>query len=791
MTTTETVEKKGYNGRPLQMLSYSEKAANDFKVMKDTAKFYIDNAVLNKINKQGQIDQDIFITKKSLYDAYNNFIPSSIFDYATNPTATSNEKFKKYPSKIRPYNILRPNIDLICGEWNKKGFKYDVINADGDDVFNSFLQAKEDVYKKNITQRYINYINQSQESGFETEEVQSPKQVIIDLNNNYKDEKALRGYKALKVLELEAKLIQKWREMFKDWMIAGEAYSYKFPHSSEIEYGRLSPLWVDCDMSNISPLAEDGESAVACFRLSASEITDMFYKEIDEKVLKQVEGQVGYSTVKSFNHVVGLAKDDDHAANKYDCYYVVWKSKVQMGWLTYKDPFTGEEIIDVVDEDYKPDIEAGEKVEWFWGNQAWHAWRIRDNEYLRVEPVPAQRNEMNNFSKCKLTINGKKFSDTESINVSPLYLGMPYQIMYIIIMYRIELTIARNKGKIVLMDQGLINEEDGEDHFIYYAEALGWALVDRNGEDVDKSWNGYQVLDLSLFKDIKELINIANWIKEQWDELLGITRQRKGQIAASDGVGNTQESIFRSSVISDVIFTGFEEFLESELQGLLDLTKFAWVDGKKAQYRTDDGRYEFFAAEPEDYVNSDYSVFAINSSQYGEKLKAIQAQINAVAQRKDVKMSTVVDMIWTESITELQAKLRQAEALEADMIRRQGESEQEQERKLEQMKKDYMIFENMLKRDNINLEWDRKDNNEIIKASVDKDPGAGIDPYLSEVEKQSTERLKRFEESRLKDKELALKGEANQIQREKIKSDERIAKDKNKTALKNKTAGEK
>lgn len=793
--STSTIE-RNVSGRPIQLLSWDEKQKDDFAIMKETASYYIDQAVFNRINP---IDPNLptMATKKSLFEAYNGVLPQDLFDYVANPLATTKPEFKKFPAKIRMYNILRPSIDLLIGEWNKRGFKYDVINADGDEAFNSFLYVKEQTYKANIEQRFLNALSQELDNGENIptdEELPSPREVIEDLNVNYKDEKALKGYKALKVLELELRLKETWRRLLKDWLISGEAYTYKFPHLGDIEYNRVSPLWEDHDPSNLSPYVEDGEWAVLGFLLTPSEVVDFFYNELEEKDVKEhVENASALNKRNSRYYsqfMEGL--DPEKADGKVDVYFATWKSKKKIGILKYFDPFTGEELLDTVDEDYKADPELGEEVTWIWVNEVWGCWRIGDHKYVRCEPVRAQRNEMNNFSKCKLPVNGKKFSDTEAINTSVLAMGLPYQIMYIILMYRIELTVARSKGKIVLMDQNVIDDEDGEDHFIYYAEALGWALVNRDQEGVDKGWNQYTVLDLSLYNEIKELIGIAEWVKQQWDELLGITPQRKGQGAASEGLGVTQTKIFRSSVISDVIFSTFEEFLECEVQGLLDLTKFAWADGKKGNYRNDDGRLEFFAVEPEDYVNSDYSVFAIDSAVHQDKFNRLQDQVNAIAQRKDVKTSTIVDLVWTESITELKAKLKKAEAIEQGIIERNAKSESERAAQLEQLKREYDIFMHKLEVDKLHQEWDRKDNNEIIKASLDKDAEAPIDTgYLADVEKMSIERLDRMEKNRIASEANRIKDRQVDAQLKKIATDYKIAKEKNETALKNKVSGEK
>lgn len=789
---------KTYKGKPLQNLPYSEKVKNDNQWGKETMKYYIDQC---SYGQSPNFSTKEFRNKQALYDAYNNKIPQTLFDYVSDPLKAEQAKHKRFPAKIRSYNILRPNIDLLIGEWNKRPFYYDVVNADGEDAINTFEMVKTKTYKDNVTQRYINKVNELKEREGEeatdvpSEEISDPKLIMSELNVNYKDAKALKGYRALKVLELELKIREIWRRLFKDWLIAGEVYTMKFPLHGDIRYLKLSTLSVDCDKSGLSPNVEDGEFASVRFKVSTSDIVDLFYDKLKKEDIKEIESDpaINYSS-KVFN-MFGKSGDDSGAfVDKHDLYYVCWQSMKVVGLLKYPDPITQETQYDIVDEDYKPQAELGEEVEWMTVKEAWNGWRIGEDKYIGIEAVQAQRNEMNNFAACKLPINGRRFSDTESENISVLWLGMPYQILYIILMYRLELTIAKSKGKIFLLDKNIIPDEDdgGEEGFFWYSEAMGYALVD--GSKVNPRFNQYQTVDMSLFKDIKELIELTQYVKGEWDDLIGFTRQRKGQNTGSDGKGVNEQSIFRSSVISDLIFTGFEEFLESELSGLQDTSKYAWADGKKGYWRNDAGRLEMLALEPEEYVNSSFGVHVQNMSTYLDKFNMLKNQINAIAQRKDVKTSTIIDLTFTESLTELKALVKKAEAIDQDLAMKTAKNEQDAQASLEESKRRWEIFMHSLEVDKQEKDWDRKDNNTIIQGEiagrVAKDP-SGMDIDFSEVQKQANDRLKTMYEASDKRAKNELEKGWQQIERDKMKSNEKIARDKNKVALKNKVSGEK
>jgi len=803
MEKLQLVEEEGvektYTGKPLQNIPYSEKVKDDNKWGKKTMKYYIDQC---HYGQSPNFSVAEFRDKQTLYDAYNNNIPQSVFDYVTDPFKAQLEKHKRFPAKIRPYNILRPNIDLLIGEWNKRPFYYDVVNADGDDAINTYEMHKTEMYRSNVTQRFVNTINEQRErAGQEATDVPSqpipdPTLLMSDLNVNYKDAKALKGYRALKVLELELKVREVWRQLFKDWLIAGEVYTMKVPLHGNMLYIRLSPKAVDTDRSKLSPAVEDGEYASVRFRVSPSDIVDLFYDKLKKADIKEIEANPGINYTSKVFNIFNVSGEGDkkNFVDKLDLFYVCWKSKKTVGYLTYPDPITGEIQHDIVDEDYKPQSELGEEVEWVTVNEAWEGWRIGDDKYIGIQPVQAQRNEMNNFSTCKLPINGRKFSDTESENISVMWLGMPYQILYIVLMYRLELTIAKSKGKIMLIDKHVIPDEDdgGEEGFFWYSEAMGIAQID--GDKVSPRFNQYQVMDMSLFKDIKELIELTQYVKSEWDELIGINRQRKGQNTGSDGKGVNEQSIFRSSVISDLIFTGFEEFLETELTGLQDVSKYAWVDGKKGYWRNEAGRLEMLNLDGEDYVNSSFGVHVQNMSSYLDKFNMLKNQINAIAQRKDVKTSTLIDLTFTESLTELKALVKKAEAVDQDIARKMAESEQEAQAALEESKRRWEVFMHSLNLNMQERDWDRKDNNTILAAEIEAGkPVEGGESGLdyTEIQKQANDRLKTMYEASDKAQKNRLEQGWQEIEREKIRSNEKIAKDKNRTMLKNKTSGEK
>jgi len=587
-------------GKPLQRISWAAKQENKQEFYKKTADHYIAHSQFDQSSMFGSPNTRNI---KQLYEVYNNQIPLEWFKHVTDPLSAQKAEHKNFPTKVRPTTILRTNIDQLAAEYPRRPFSFHVANL-GEDGYNSYLDGLNSAVNNNLQQHFMRgAMMQAQEMGVDmtTDEGQeqfkqimasipTPEEVATAYKANYKDKIAIKAQNWLRRALVENDIRRIQQKMFKDWLIAGETYSYKGVRKDKLEYRRLSPLQVAYDKSTDVEFIEDGEWVVVYYTMTISDVVDMFYDSLKEEDHEKLDKDVYFGNPGAFySHLQGLYGDKRGSA-QVPVYHVMWKGKQQLQKLTYNDPLTGEPLEDMVNDSYKVDTAAGESVEKFWGNIVHETWCIGDmgtgRIYLEMGEVEHQRNEMNNFSTCKLPVNGRLYSDTHAQNISPLEIGIPFQILYIIVTRSLELTIAKSKGKILFMDKNTIPKTGGwdEEKFFYYSEALGYALLDRNQIGVDKSYNQYKVEDLTLFDSIQQLIELQRHLKQEWDDILGFNRQRKGQTYATDTVGSGQQALFQSTVITDMIFKGFEEFVQKELQGMLDLSKFVNAKGVRKLY---------------------------------------------------------------------------------------------------------------------------------------------------------------------------------------------------------------
>lgn len=775
--------------RPTQKLSWAKKTANKFEWFKQTANYYISQSGMFHYGNESYSELN------QLYGVYNNEFPASWFTHITNPLAAKDPKHKRFPAKIRSTNILRTNIDQLAAEYHRRPFVYQVLNR-GEDGYNRYTSELQQKIAKNLTEHFVALIQQEAiDRGLPVEEIPQPEDIPMpwEIEENhkisYKDALAKKGQKWLSRAIDEYRIRKKLRSMFLDWMIGGYAFSYKNIEHGDLVYERIDPRELDYDKSPDTELIEDGEWIVRRQWYTISDVVDKFYDVLKKEDLNYLETKPFLANTDTFcSHLTTIYGDRNNG--KIPVYHCQWKARKEVKFIMGIDE-NGELTEEMVDEDHVS--LDGQAMESEWVNEGYEVWRVGKDIFCNPRAIPAQRNSMNNFSKCKLSYNGSKYSPTTPGVFSIFRQGIPWQTLYIIVTYQLEMTIAKNKGKIVLIDKNAIPNKNGwdEEKFFWYSQASGWGLLNRNQPGVDKSWNQYTVLDLSTFKDIKELIELQNYIRGQWDLVTGFSDQRRGQVAASSQSGATSQAIFQNNLTTDLLFLGFEDFVETELQGLLDLSRLLNIDGVKGLYNGSTYDMELINIDPIPYCNADLGILLSRSPEEQEKVTIMKQLLQPLVQG-GMPVSMVAEIINASNMADLKSKLAKFEELQSRQAEQAQAAEADQEARADKRLAAIEAMKNELKLQLQEHEYQWKERITLLEGQIDMNSAALLskDETISaapDVEAIYDRYLKQFEltqKERLQTRELA------QRERESKRKAE-TDKLKARTALKNKVSGEK
>jgi hypothetical protein len=687
-----------------------------------------------------------------LYKAYRGDLDEDAYSYMLNPYNTNRDEHKAFPARLRNYNIIKPIIDLFMGEKAKRPFKF-MTSVTNDDVYSLKMEEQKRLMDIALQQVVINKMNEMGiPTGVESNEDQTPERVKEFMEKEYQDPRAIRGQRIVNELMKDCDLVEKFQRLFFNALVAGFTVSYKGAYGNQVIYEDLNPEDIDYAKSPDLIYLEDADWVVANRKMTKAQIYDRFYDDLEEEDIEWLEKR----SISTPNVLEYLFRDREDKrkeigeAELYNVYHVVWKSRVKIGELTYYDEFGLEQTMEV-DETYKPDKEAGESVRWIWVNEVWEGWRIEDQIYLGIKPLRNQRRSMDNPSEAKLPYNGR----VDIMSIAEL--GLNYQILYNILHYRVELSIAKNKDKIALVEINTIPKRGGWDpeKFMYYADANGYMFVDstQTGARNEKvPFNQYQVLDMSLGKYIAEQINIMNAVKEEWEELVGVPRYRKGQVMASDSVGTTERAVFQSSVITEEMFRKFERFLEKELEGLIDMARTAWKNGRRISYIDEEYNLIFDYVDGDEFQETNYGIRVVNSSSESEKVERIREIALALAQNGE-QPDMIAAVIGADNYAMIKEKLTEYVKKREQAQQRAEQAQKELAQIAEDAETQRQQAEHDLKREL------KQVDKEIAMLKIDADRN-GI-PDIIEGEKLALEREKA-------EMDYDVKKEKNQIEREKL-----------------------
>ena len=686
---------------PQQKLPLSKKTK---QWREDCVEGYID------LSNNGVTERKSYL--RSLYDFYNGVIDEVDYKYVLKPYGKTRTNF---PSKMRNYPIIKPVIDLLMGEKSKRPLNYTVAVLNHD-VVSQKEQAKHEMLVQNMQAQFVNKMNQmGMNTDMPDQQVQLPESLLEIFERDYVDNRAILGQHAMTYIMQSQEISDKLQKAWFHYLVSGEVYTMRGVRNGEPYYDVLNPVDVDYDMDPDLDYVEDGDWAVVRKYVHASTVIDHYFESLSDTQILELE-QPRHMEVDTFIFSSNSTTADPniHRNRLIEVATVYWKSRKRIGFITYLDPLTGDLEEYEVEEGFRMPAEmkeAGAKLTWLWVNEVWEGTRVDGRFYIDMGPVPNQRNSINNVSTCKLPINGRRYSNINSRNISLVSLGVPYQLNYNIYKYRLELAIARSKDIIAQFDINMIPKKWDMDKFMYFVEGTGIAWVDYNKEGIQLSPQHQSVLDMSI-KTIEQYIVLLKSILEEWEKLSGVNRQRQGQVSQYEGKGTSQQAIVQSSHITEDLFRKFESFEQRDMQALLDYSKEAWATGKQGMYVMPDGTVEYLSIDPLSFMESNYGIYMTNSGKEQEKINNIKQLAQSFAQN-GLPASAIAEMFDAESFPQLKDKLEQAERYTQELQQAQAQAEQQAQQQA--MQTQAQMEESKLQNENMNKELDRQNKIDIAK----------------------------------------------------------------------------
>lgn len=785
---------------------------------------------------------------QTYYDLYNSIYNEKDLKYVTNP-------FKQqdgFPAMAQDYNIIKPKIDLLLGEETKRPFNFRVTRTS--DIATSEMQDKAkqmliDYIQATIMSKLGPEEQQRYQQALESGEIMTPEQIQKYMSKDYKDIAEITAYHSLNYLKNKLNITHEFFKGWKDALIGGEEIYYVGVLNGQPCMQRINPLYFDYD-TETSDIEFIHEAQWCCYEMimSATEIYDRLYDKMSEKQLNELlelmeDGAKGginpelrktsldYAHIKLHN-INGFTSNPFDGSDNIRLWHCCWKSFKKIGFVTVIDPETGMPEEYEVDETYK---ETGMElnVEWKWIIEVWEGYRYGEDGYVGIQPVDYQYVSADNPNAQRLPYTGVIYNNTNSRPRSLVSMMKPLQYMYIVLWYRLELAMSRDKGKVVNMDITQIPKSMNIDvsKWMHYLSALGvnfinpyeegWDIPGREGGKPSQ-FNQITALDLSMANTIDQYINLMDKIESMLSEISGVSKQREGAIASNELVGNVERSVVQSAHITEPWFWVHNQVKKEAITMLLNTAKYVWKDNKtELHYILDDATRAFITLS-ENFFYEDYDIFVEDTTKNQQQIEALR-NLMQPAMQNGASLLDIAEIITMDNVTMIKGKLEEIEQKRMEQQQAIEEAQAQREQQMIQMQNEVKEEELMIKEAEMDLEKYKIDSDNATKITVaqlnayrgvedmDQDNNGIPDPIeianqaLAERKQASDEASKQFEfNTKLREQKMKKEIEYKKIEleKQKLEAQKQLQKQKDdaalereklkaRTALKNKVAGEK
>ena len=774
---------------------------------------------------------------QTYYNLYNSIFDERDFKKITNPFKVEDG----FPATPQDFNIIRPKVDLLIGEETKRPMNFRVVRT-SQEAASDLMEVQKQLLIQYLQAAITSKMGPEEQQQFQEQlqngDIMPPEAIAKYMDKDYKDVVENAAYHTIVYLREKLNLDNEFIKGWKDALIAGREIYYVGVLGAEPYAERVNPVDFSFDKSPDLEFIEDGSWCCRKMRLPITEVYDRYYDKLTEKDLNKLEEMINKVSGNSAGdkderdlfkgiqlHFYDNPINDDASSRCVNVWHCCWKSFKKMYYVTTFDQ-TGQPQVDILDESYIP---TGDEisVEQYWIIEVWEGYRCGNDLYFGIQPVEYQHVSIDNPNSQKLPYCGAVYSNTNSKPRSLVSILKPLQYMYIVLWYRLELAIARDKGKVVNMDITQIPKSMNitPERWMHYLGSVGvnfinpyeegWNIPGREGGK-PAQFNQITALDLTMSNVIAEYIQLMDKIETLAGTISGITEQRTGAISTSELVGNVERSVVQSSHITEPLFWVHNQCKRRVLNMLINVAKGAWEETgkKKLSYIFDNGERAFIDIN-EKFYYEDVDIFVSDTSKDVENIQKLQ-QLIQPAMQNGASLLEAAEILTNDNFNILKQKLKDMQTRQEQLAQQQQQAQAEQEQKLQEMQNQTKQQELMLQEAQMDLQRYQIDQDNATKIAVaeisayrgteNKDVDMNGIPDPVEIANQAIQQQKIDSDAYTKRYEARQKREIEnqkiKLEQDKMKHETQLQKQKDdaaykreelkaRTALKNKVSGEK
>lgn len=726
-----------------------------------------------------------------------------------------------FPDTIQHFPIINSKLETLIGEDLQRPFDWRAIVTN--------MNAVSDIERSKKEQLQQSFVQALEDENLDEQQyMQRMEELSNYFEYEYQDFREVRANEVIKHYSLQYNFPLMFNMGFKDGLIVGEEAYFNDIVGGQPVVEKVNVNKLRAYRSGYSNKLEDADIIILEDFWSPGRIIDTYGDQLSEKDIKYIDNMVSNDgddadSMGNIDATRGLidrtmiddvfidngsffwdpegGPDGEQSLLPYDSHgnirvmRMFWKSRRRIKKVKMYDSETGEEYFEFFSDGYVIDPMLGEEEEHLWINEAWEGTMIgghlpeeeNNGDNIRailvnVRPRPVQYSDMDNPSKCSLGFVGTIYNLNDDRPYSMVDMMKPYNYLYDVIHFKLMDAIASVWGSLVDVDLATIPEKWKIEQWMYFAKINHIAVRDsfREGQQGKLAGalnnNSQRLISDTTGNYIQELMNLAAYIKQELGEMVGITRQREGQISNRETVGGVERSVLQSSYITERYFALHRDTKRRELEMFIETAKIAFKGRKVSfRYKLSDGSWKLMEFEGDEFAENCYGIVVDDSSDIKNLDQKIETLAQAAMQRGTVTFSALMKM-WSSSLS-LAEKINIIEKSEKDSVK-QAQQAQEQQAQMQQQQLEAELAQKQAELQT-KAAMNSEDNetkilvaqigaeNKMQVAQVSSTSGDDGIPALSpDVKAKLDEQIREFNLNlRQDDKRIALEKERNEIAR--------------------------
>ena len=763
--TKDSAEKYAYlNIFPDQFKTEKEKGEDSY--VKNTMDYFANKAYSSYVK-----NKETFVKN---YDLLKGIL--TIADFYQEPGVKSFTEMltpsEDLPLHVKQYSIMTTPVNELVGEISKRPDTYRVKAFD-DDSKSEELQWKTDILQEYIISTARQKIMEKaamQGQQIEPEELeQMTMGQVQDQLDSYASTAEKWANHILTANKAEFNTKEMGEDAFRDLLTASREFYHVYEDNSKlgynIEVANPKNVWKlsTPDRKYISDPSGRNRGAYAAGMVEVLELseiiesnTDITKEEVDhlrnglqdyglinarESNLGNPNAGEGIDTIQydTYDPLVlqsrmmiesEMKENDDglkdflgvtNNVSAFGYKYVVitsyWASKKKVGRLEFEDGQGNPQSM-LVDESYiSGTIPTQISLEWGWINQWYQGKKTGPNIY-HVKPFDL-------LPYCPIIGTLHEVKNTEPRSLVDLM--KPFQVIYNVAMNQLYELLEKEIGQVQLMSLRHIpvpKDGDAQDALdIWEAEARdrGIVFIDDSPENLKSpsSFNQFTSLDLTRTKEIQSRYTLAQQMKIECWELIGMSKQRMGNVAASETATGTNTAMQQSYSQTEPLFVA-HEYVQGQLyQAIIDAALY--IESSKEEstssYVTSEGESAFVKVNGADIRFRDLKVFPTNRPEDTKMFNEIRQLSQAILQNGG-SLYDVIELYTTKSQRDMKKTFKDLKEKQDAQIQTQNEQQQQsldQQQEQFQAEQERAAQEVLAERENTNYqnELDRINKKEV------------------------------------------------------------------------------